>query len=349
MVYKELYRVRAKWRRIGIELNLPPGTLDAIEQKKSDPADWLEKVLTEWLNKETATWRELVDALNSVPVGETKLANQLEQKYCYKPLSGTTLPSGPSRKRKHDDEIQQLDSDIESMEMKFVDLQMSTRDSLKMRNIPSERLSDFLMNYSFFRSVKTTACSRQALRLSDQLSDLQIAESIDKIFHIISPFWSFLDFRILERIINDKDLGDDLAQQNLAEYTSDLKEFLNSWKVKPYKFCRYESEALESPVKLHLKLDTDSLSIYRDVKAAIARIFGLKVEELQLHSIEEGCVTLVFLCHGRTIQSHLSGEKLEEVFGISPPVLKISLVDESEIERIIFEVCSLVVMAWRGV
>ena len=106
MVYKELYQVRAKWRRIGIELNLALGTLDAIEQKKSDPADWLEKVLTEWLNKETATWRELVDALKSPPVGETKLAKELEQKYCHKPLSGTALPSGPSRKRKHDDEIQ---------------------------------------------------------------------------------------------------------------------------------------------------------------------------------------------------------------------------------------------------
>ena len=74
--------MRAKWRRIGIELNLAPGTLDAVQLKNSDSAYWLEKVLTEWLNKETATWRELVDALNSVPVGETKLAKQLEQKYC---------------------------------------------------------------------------------------------------------------------------------------------------------------------------------------------------------------------------------------------------------------------------
>ena len=239
-----------------------------------------------------------------------------------------------------------MDSDIESMEMKFVDLQMSTRDSLKMRNVPSGRLADFLMNFSFFRSVMI---SKQALRLSDQQSDLKIAESIDEIFCIIAPFWSFLDYRILEKIINDKDLGDDLARRNLAEYTSSLKEFLNSWKVEPYKICHYESEALGSPVKLHLKLDTDSLSIYRDVKAANARIFNMKVEELQLHSIEEGCVTLVFLCHGRTIQSHLSDEKLEEVFGISPPILKISLVGESEIERIIFVVCLLVVIAWRGV
>ena len=83
VVYNELFKVRAKWRRIGIELNLAPGTLDAIQMMPSSrPADWLENVLTEWLNKETATWRELIDALKSVPVGETKLARQLEQKYC---------------------------------------------------------------------------------------------------------------------------------------------------------------------------------------------------------------------------------------------------------------------------
>ena len=81
-MYKALFQARAKWRRIGIELNLVPGTLDAIQLMSLDPADWLEKVLTEWLNKETATWRELVDTLKSVPVGETKLAKQLEQQYC---------------------------------------------------------------------------------------------------------------------------------------------------------------------------------------------------------------------------------------------------------------------------
>ena len=82
VVYNELFEARAKWRRIGLELNLTSGTLDAIEQRNAVPGDRLERVLIEWLNKETATWRELVGALYSVPVGETKLAKQLEQKYC---------------------------------------------------------------------------------------------------------------------------------------------------------------------------------------------------------------------------------------------------------------------------
>ena len=76
--------MRAKWRRLGLELDLTPGTLDTIEQRYSDPADRLERVLLEWLYGGSATWRQLVEALWSPPVGETKLARGLEEEYCLK-------------------------------------------------------------------------------------------------------------------------------------------------------------------------------------------------------------------------------------------------------------------------
>ena len=83
-IYKELFELRAKWRRIGMELDLTPGTLDAFEYQYTNPDDLLERVLLEWLKKERANWTQLVGALRSVPVGETKLARQLEEKYCQK-------------------------------------------------------------------------------------------------------------------------------------------------------------------------------------------------------------------------------------------------------------------------
>ena len=234
-----------------------------------------------------------------------------------------------------------MDSDIKSMEMKFVHLQLSVRDSLKERSIPSRRLVDLLMKYSFFRSEVT---NKQALGLSDLLSDFENAGSIDEIFCITSSFWSFLDYRLLEEIVND--LGADADRENLAGYNTNLKEFLNSWKVEPRKICCHKSELLRSRVKLHFKLDkawldTDTLLIYRDVKAAIARIFSLKVAELQLYSIEEGCIELVFLCPDITQHLPLSTEKNEDLYSIRPSVLKVTLVDESESETVIFEVCSV--------
>ena len=248
-------------------------------------------------------------------------------------FSGTKPPD--NRKRKRDDETQQLNSDIESMEMEFVHLHLSVGDSLKERNVPSERLVKFLLNFSFFRSVLT---SKQALRLSDQQSDLENAENIDEIFCIISPFWSFLDYRLLEEIVND--LGTVTDQQKLANYISNLKKFLYSWQVEPRKICRHESALLGSRVKLHFKLDTDTLLIYRDVKAAIARIFSLKVAELQLYSIDKECIELVFLCPDITQHLPLSFTKNEDLYSIRPPVLKVTLVDVSETKTVIFEVCS---------
>ncbi len=72
--------MRAKWRPIGLKLELTPGTLDAIEQAKANP---LEAVLVHWLRVTVgATWKQLIDALRSAPVGEIQLAEKLELKYC---------------------------------------------------------------------------------------------------------------------------------------------------------------------------------------------------------------------------------------------------------------------------
>lgn len=77
-----MFEVRAKWRGIGLELGLTPGTLSSIEQSHADPKDRLYQVLSEWLAKGAAMWRHLIAALWSVPVGETKLAESVKKQYC---------------------------------------------------------------------------------------------------------------------------------------------------------------------------------------------------------------------------------------------------------------------------
>ncbi len=77
-IYGALFEVRAKWRPIGLELGLTPGTLDAIEQRKINPSDRLEAVLLNWLQvTRGATWEHLIDALRSA-TGAIQLARQLE-------------------------------------------------------------------------------------------------------------------------------------------------------------------------------------------------------------------------------------------------------------------------------
>ena len=245
------------------------------------------------------------------------------------------------RSREHDDKKQQLDNDIMAMERKFSQLQLSTRDSLKKRCVSYDKLVDFLMAYQCIRSVMTI---ENSLLLQKQQA-LENANSIDRIFRIVSPFWSFIDYELLREIIVSKDLGADSDRRSLVDYITSLHEFLNSWKVQPRKISCHDSRSLGSQMKLCFKLDTDSLSKYRNVKAAIARILEVKVYELQLYSIEDGCVELMFMCHNQKLQFPLSQKKTEELLKITPAVLSVRQV--SGVDEVLFQVqymCSRLVI-----
>ena len=241
------------------------------------------------------------------------------------------------RKGGHDDhELQQLD--IKAMEKQFKKLTLATRDSLKRRNVPHTKLIDYLFACPFSSSVVTSKSERSS-QLLDWQSDLKNSKSIDEIFTVLAPFWSFLDFELLEDIIKYENLEADCDWQSLEKYINSLKNFLNSWKVQPYTFSRYVSESLGFQVsKLCIKLDTESLSlsIYQDVKAFVAQILGVSLYDIRLVSIEEGYVELVFLCPEQALQCPLmiSHDELQKT---KPIVLKIKRVDES----FLFQVCKI--------
>ncbi len=83
LLCEALFEVRAKWWPIGLKLGLTPGTLDEIEQRRIIPDRLLQEVLLYWLRVTVgATWKQLIDALRSAPIGEIQLAEKLELKYC---------------------------------------------------------------------------------------------------------------------------------------------------------------------------------------------------------------------------------------------------------------------------
>ncbi len=81
-VYNAVYDARARWRRIGLQLELTHGDLEAIDSHYRNPDDQLEQVLAKWLKGGEATWRQLMEALYSVPVGETAMAEKIRMKHC---------------------------------------------------------------------------------------------------------------------------------------------------------------------------------------------------------------------------------------------------------------------------
>ena len=83
-MHEELIGVSHKWYDIGLQLNLPVGTLEKIKEQYSDPQSRLREVLKTWLVtiNPYPTWRTLVMVLKRQAVGEHSLADELKDKHC---------------------------------------------------------------------------------------------------------------------------------------------------------------------------------------------------------------------------------------------------------------------------
>ena len=78
-----LHSVSHKWYTIGVQLEVPTFQLKNIEKKVSDSMDQLLDTLDCWMNNNSSpSWRHLVDALKTPSVGEKRLAEEIEERYC---------------------------------------------------------------------------------------------------------------------------------------------------------------------------------------------------------------------------------------------------------------------------
>ena len=80
----ELHSVCDKWFSLGVQLQVPIETLKSIRRENLPMTERLLEMLTVWLKctNPPPTWNILTEALESPPVGEKLLAQQLRDKYC---------------------------------------------------------------------------------------------------------------------------------------------------------------------------------------------------------------------------------------------------------------------------
>ena len=91
-LHSELHPVSDKWFSIGVQLQVPIGTLKCIRSDIRTVAECLLEMLTVWLRQinPPPTWNILTEVLESPPVGEILLAQWLRDKYCPRTETGTT-------------------------------------------------------------------------------------------------------------------------------------------------------------------------------------------------------------------------------------------------------------------
>ena len=99
-VLEELMDISAQWYNLGLQLQVSTGQLKKISEQFSDPSHKLREMLNDWLaNSDNTSWKTLTSALKSKSVGASRLAGDLETKYCLveDTDSDTALPTSDSQ------------------------------------------------------------------------------------------------------------------------------------------------------------------------------------------------------------------------------------------------------------
>ena len=83
-VVGEILEVQTKSKTFGRVLGLPKVTMDSIHHQNSDPQECLIGVLDEFVKQvqPPPTWRVILEALRHPLIGQHRLAQEIESKYC---------------------------------------------------------------------------------------------------------------------------------------------------------------------------------------------------------------------------------------------------------------------------
>ena len=82
LLVQELSPAQQKWEDIGRELGVMQDTLRDTHAYYSDLGGCLRVMLSEKLKSGCIAWNYIITILRTPYIGESKLANQLEAKYC---------------------------------------------------------------------------------------------------------------------------------------------------------------------------------------------------------------------------------------------------------------------------
>ena len=189
-----------------------------------------------------------------------------------------------------EDKMAELAAETIKIDRNFNDLVSDTLKSFEERNVPQKKLLRSLMALNCFAPKFKGEPRPLVYQLKKELRE---AEGISDMMDMMSSYYSFFDFHIIERVIqycgNDDDKG------MLQSYKDDLKDYLARRIYKmPSKLAHY----CEDHAKIVVKLD----SLYEDYDAVhlkvfeknLADIFHVSEGVLRLCDIVSGCFELTF-------------------------------------------------------
>ena len=185
-----------------------------------------------------------------------------------------------------------LDDDVRKMTHEFGYLVTKTCDSFEKQ----VSVGMFATSILALRAYEPAPEERDRSLLDEHREEIKKAKTISEIFHILCPYWDYLNYELLEYIIKLYGTNDDA--ERLASYCEKL-----------HKFCERrvfevlipgtgtgtgDSKQKKFVVKLNVR-ESITCKELRRIKGRIAKILHVKVAALIIVSVDPGCVQLTFL------------------------------------------------------
>ena len=190
--------------------------------------------------------------------------------------------------------ISQLALDTEEIEDDFAVLTSEIGYSFIQRNVDLSKLKMYFSSLEYVKARVDNAADEHLF--NPILEKIDKVESITGLFNLMANFWSWFNYRLLERVA--RSYGNENEKDRFAKYLKKLKTFLE-------RYVYEMPSSIHNPKKLkgYTKLSCKLIDSVRNSKAcdiqliqhALGRVLGVDHFALVLTSIKEGCVELVFM------------------------------------------------------
>ena len=241
-----------------------------------------------------------------VHVSDTNSSSQELQSDLQHEHSNTNNDNGASALSRHPPFLQlsaseqeelkaMLDDDVRAMKRQFSFLVTKTRDSVEER-IPVGKYATSILALGAYEPVPEE--QSQSL-LNEHREEIKKAETISEIFNILSAYWNYLNYEILEDTIELYGISDD--KKRLESYNECLQRFckrrifeLHLPESSSSSGNTLSSKQKKLAVKLNVCEDITCDELLR-IRSRIAKILHVKLATLIIDGVDAGCVQLTLL------------------------------------------------------
>ncbi len=215
----------------------------------------------------------------------------------------------------------ELNNPLRAIKLRYEKLRKGTINSLRQSRTKPFQITSFLRD-RVKRSIHSICFFSSIPRF-----DL---ESMEDIFNFIDSFTSFVNYGMLEEIIQE--FGSESDKTKMKSYVKKLEIFFSTWQVKPLEIGKSLSR-FQSELKMKVDTNNNSLKDYVVLKERIASVLEVSIGDVYLIRVDPSgsCIELVLAVPARLtvlVKKHpaLTGEQIAKIDRWrQPTVLSVTL------------------------